>query len=141
MCFLVFRDRSGGFRLVFLKCFCKLVRAGGAFAGAVDTLHAGNCLIDVIASDQGRDALCVAGAAADEADFLYLVLRIKRTTEIPVLSSFTLRRGRSPPCLRGGVSGQSRGCCWSQEHSFRQGAGIRRPSGRCRVPGARWACE
>ena len=58
----------------FLQRLSQLVRAGGGLHAALDTLDAGNYIVNVHAIDQSADALQIAVASADKLNILDLVV-------------------------------------------------------------------
>ena len=62
-------------RLILLQRLCQLIRAGSWAEAALDAFDAGDCLVNIHAIDQAGNALCVAGAAADELHIYYLLLQ------------------------------------------------------------------
>ena len=61
-------------RLILLQRLCQLIRAGSWAEAALDAFDAGDCLVNIHAIDQAGNALCVAGAAADELNILYFII-------------------------------------------------------------------
>ena len=61
-------------RLILLQRLCQLIRAGSWAEATLDALNAGDCLVNIHAIDQAGNALCVAGAAADELHILYFII-------------------------------------------------------------------
>ena len=56
------------------QSLCKLIRAGGGFVAAGDTLESGNGFIDIHTVYEGTDTLEVAVAATQEDHILQLVI-------------------------------------------------------------------
>mgnify|MGYP000044314936 len=61
-------------RFILLQRLCQLIRAGSWAEAALDAFDAGDCLVNIHAIDQAGNALCVAGAAADELHILYFII-------------------------------------------------------------------